>query len=81
MQQTSRAIEHLTTVIARHPTAPANAELRAQVLLGTAYDHLGDRERALTAYKSALALTSTGDNADTWYARARSGLQRPATRR
>ncbi|HSN69684.1 MAG TPA: tetratricopeptide repeat protein, partial [Thermoanaerobaculia bacterium] len=61
LHQTDQAIEQLTAVIALDPKAPFSSLALAHLRLGEAYDRLGERERALAAYRAAVAALPAGD--------------------
>jgi tetratricopeptide (TPR) repeat protein len=77
MQETDRAVGLLRTVVDGQASAPAGAHARAHVLLGEAYDRLGDRTSAVAAYRGALATTTVSSEVDgPWRSRARTNLRR-----
>jgi len=55
------AIAHLREVIERKPAAPFGALARAQLQLGQALDHRGQRREAIDAYRAALDHVPPGD--------------------
>jgi hypothetical protein len=62
--ESDRAIEHLQPIADARPATPAGALARAALLLGKAYDRLGDRTRAMAQYRLAMtaALVDDPDN-------------------
>ncbi len=76
MAETDRAVDQLRRVVQLAPTAPAGALANAQLRLGEALDRLGERDAARSAYRAALASTSTGDDDASLRSRARAGLRR-----
>ena len=75
LDRADRAIDQLEIVIARHASAPYEAQATAQLELGAAYDRLGQRDLALTAYRAAGQLTPNDDPLHV-RAQARAGLER-----
>jgi tetratricopeptide (TPR) repeat protein len=73
------AIAHLHEVIERKPAAPFGALARAQLQLGQALDHRGQRREAVAAYRAALDLVPPGDP-DRIAAAARAGIRAPSAR-
>jgi tetratricopeptide (TPR) repeat protein len=61
LHQTDGAIEHLQAVIASRPAAPFGALPLAYLRLGEAYDRLGRRSDATSAYSAAIVVTSAPD--------------------
>jgi tetratricopeptide (TPR) repeat protein len=59
--ETDRAVELLRRVVETRPRAPYGAQSRAALLLGRAYDRLGRRLDAVTAYKAALTAVPERD--------------------
>ncbi len=60
MFETDRAIGELKAVLAAPSEAmPVGAHARAQLLLGTACDRLGERDSAVQAYNAAIAEAAT----------------------
>jgi tetratricopeptide (TPR) repeat protein len=55
LHQTDRAIEQLQTVVAAKPAAPFSSLSFAYLRLGQAYDRMGHRTQAMSAYRSAAA--------------------------
>jgi tetratricopeptide (TPR) repeat protein len=54
LSQPSRAVDVLKTIVAARPTQPYSALALAYFQLGGAYDRLGQRDAARTAYQSAF---------------------------
>ncbi|MGE5361628.1 MAG: tetratricopeptide repeat protein [Bacteroidales bacterium] len=83
--ESDRAIEHLQPIVDARPVAPAGGLARAALLLGKAYDRLGDRFRAMAQYRLAVtvALVDDPDNdPDKVRASAKEQMQRaPDARR
>jgi tetratricopeptide (TPR) repeat protein len=81
MFETDRAIDELKIVLAaKSATRPSGDRARASLLLGTAYDRLGQRNLAVSAYTDALA-DAPPDDAQRIRERARAGLrQKPDAR-
>jgi tetratricopeptide (TPR) repeat protein len=75
MQETDRALDHLQTVMRARPPAPFGATARAHVLMGEAYDRLGQREAAVAAYQRALDEDPNGE-VPGLRTRAQAGLRR-----
>ena len=61
LAQSDRAIDEWRTVIDRKPAAPYGAVARAYLGTGRAYDRLGDRDKAVAAYRAAQANAPAGD--------------------
>lgn len=61
LHQTDQAIEQLDAVTALTPQVPAGSLPLAHLRLGEAHDRLGNRARALEAYRSAHALAPSPD--------------------
>lgn len=74
--QFDAAIPHLRAVIERSPRAPVGAEAVAQLQLGYVYDRLSQRERAVAAYRAALAANPVDDPLKL-ESKARAGLRGP----
>ena len=55
LQQTDHAIEQLQAIVASKPTAPFSSLAFAYLRLGQAYDRMGHRTQAMSAYRSAAA--------------------------
>jgi predicted Zn-dependent protease len=77
MSQPQQAIDVLNAVIQARATAPYAAQSIAHVHLGAAYDRLGKRDLAVTAYNNAIALMPADAPADI-RTRARDGLRKRA---
>jgi tetratricopeptide (TPR) repeat protein len=73
MYETDRVIEPLKALIAARPSAPAGVVGHAHLLLGAAYDRLGQRQDAIRSYRAALDTSSANSEVHT---RARRGLSR-----
>jgi tetratricopeptide (TPR) repeat protein len=74
LSQPGEAVEQLKIVVAMHPLEPYSAEALAQLELGTAYDHLGERAHAVAAYNAAVSSTPADDPLHV-RARARAGAR------
>jgi tetratricopeptide (TPR) repeat protein len=74
LDQTDDAIEMLERVIALKPAAPHGALSMAHLRLGQAYDRLGTRAPAVSAYRAALA-TAPSTRADGIRSGAADGLR------
>jgi Flp pilus assembly protein TadD len=75
MFETDRAIDELRAVLGARPgAAPVGAGARAQLLLGAAYDRLGQRDLAVQAYNAAIG-AGTQDEAPAIRDRARAALR------
>ena len=74
LAETDRAIDELRTVIAKRPSAPLGVAALTWLDLGRAFDRLGDRTRAVDAYRAALAAVPSGDP-DGVRARVEAGLR------
>jgi tetratricopeptide (TPR) repeat protein len=61
LYETDRAIDLLQPVVAAAPTVPYGAGSRAQLLMGHLRDRIGDRARAITAYRAAIDLVPSDD--------------------
>ena len=61
LHQTDESIEQLRAVIAARPVAPFGVLPLAYLRLGEALDRLGDRARAVEAYRAAIALAPQPD--------------------
>jgi tetratricopeptide (TPR) repeat protein len=59
--ETDAAIEQLQAVVAAQPVAPYGAMALARYLLGAAFDRMGWRDRAVAAYKAAIASAPADD--------------------
>ncbi|MEN3339538.1 MAG: hypothetical protein V7647_3214 [Acidobacteriota bacterium] len=64
LQQTDDAIEMLQRVIALRPSVPYGALPLAHLRLGEAYDRMGTRTAAVTAYRAAVAAIPPDDPQD-----------------
>jgi len=73
LAEPDRAIDEWRAVIDRNPAAPYGAVARAYLGMGRAYDRLGDREKAVAAYRAAQQHTPPGDPRQTRQA-AQNGL-------
>jgi len=71
--ETDAAIEQLQAVVDARPVAPYGALALAQYRLGAACDRLGWRDRAITAYRSAVA-AAPADDPDEVRAKARDAM-------
>jgi tetratricopeptide (TPR) repeat protein len=69
------AIDLLRSTIDSHPTTPYGAEAHAHFVLGRAYELSGDRDRATTEWRGAIA-TAPSDDPDNIRARARAAIAR-----
>ena len=74
--QFDAAIPHLRAVIDSHARAPVGAEAVAQLQLGYVYDRVARRDRAIAAYRAALAANPSGDPLKL-ESKARAGLRAP----
>ena len=61
LYETDAAIELLRALVAASPQAPFGVVSKAQLVLGRAFDRVGDRNRALTAYAAAATSAPAGD--------------------
>src|SRR6266851_1188718 len=61
LSQPGQAVEQLQIVIAMRPLEPYSAQALAQLELGSAYDHLGQRTLAVAAYKAAMSSAPSND--------------------
>jgi hypothetical protein len=75
LYETDRAIETLRPIIERKPQAPYGAVAQAQLLLGRAYQRLGQQALATSALNAAVAATPADDRLDT-ASQARAALRR-----
>jgi tetratricopeptide (TPR) repeat protein len=75
MSDARGAIDLLRSTVDSHPTTPYGAEALAHFVLGRAYEASGDRDRALTEWRSAIA-TAPSDDPDNVRARARAAIAR-----
>ncbi len=80
MFETDRAIDELKIALAAKSATRPGDRARASLLLGTAYDRLGQRTLAVRAYTDAIA-EAPPDDAQRFRERARAGLrQKPDAR-
>ena len=70
-----RAIDLLARVAETHPQAPYGADARVHLSLGRAYERLGDRDRAIIAWRAAIA-AAPSDDPDNIRSRARAAIAR-----
>jgi tetratricopeptide (TPR) repeat protein len=75
MSDARRAIELLRSTADSHPPAPYGAEAIANFMLGRAYDAIGDRDRAISEWRNAIA-AAPSDDPDNIRARARAAIAR-----
>jgi tetratricopeptide (TPR) repeat protein len=75
MSDARRAIDLVRSTADAHPTAPYGAEALAHFLLGRAYEAIGERDHAATAWQTAIA-TTPSDDPDNIRSRARAALAR-----
>jgi tetratricopeptide (TPR) repeat protein len=61
LSQPGQAVEQLQIVIAMRPLEPYSAQALAQLELGSAYDHLGQRALAVAAYNAAVSSAPADD--------------------
>ena len=61
LSQPGQAAEQLQIVIAMRPLEPYSAQALAQLELGSAYDHLGQRALAVAAYNAAMSSAPADD--------------------
>jgi tetratricopeptide (TPR) repeat protein len=73
--ETDAAIDQLKIVAAARPSSPYGVTALANVRLGQAYDRMGFRDRALEAYRAALAAVPS-DDPDNVRAQARDAMRR-----
>ncbi len=73
--RTDDAIEQLKAVVAAKPTAPYGASALAWLRLGAAYDRTGFHDRAVVAYRAAIA-AAPADDPDNVRAQARDAMGR-----
>jgi len=74
LSQPSAALDHLNVVVSTRSTTPYAAQALAQFELGRAYDRLGRRDLASTAYSAAVTLAPS-DDALRLRSRARAALR------
>ena len=72
---TDAAIDQLQAVVDARPRAPYGAAALAQYRLGAAFDRMGWRDRAVAAYKAAIA-SAPPDDPDDLRTRARHAIAR-----
>jgi tetratricopeptide (TPR) repeat protein len=75
LSQAARAVDTLAPLVRTPPTAPYAAAARAHLVLGHAYEQIGDPQRALTAFLHAIT-TAPDDDPDRVKPRARAGIAR-----
>ena len=75
MSDARRAIELLRSTADSHPPAPYGAEAIANFMLGRAYDAIGDRDRAISEWRNAIA-AAPSDDPDNIRPRARAAIAR-----
>ena len=73
--ETDAAIEHLQAVVDAQPRAPYGATALARYRLGAAFDRMGWRDRAVAAYKAAIA-SAPADDPDDVRTKARDAIAR-----
>jgi tetratricopeptide (TPR) repeat protein len=73
--ETDAAIEQLQAIVDARPVAPYGATALARYRLGAAFDRMGWRDRAVAAYKAAVA-SAPADDPDGVRARARDAMAR-----
>ena len=61
LAEPDRAADEARAVIATRPAVPYGAMAQAQLELGRALDQTGERDRAVAAYRAALAAVPAGD--------------------
>jgi tetratricopeptide (TPR) repeat protein len=61
LSQPGQAVEQLQIVIAMRPLEPYSAQALAQLELGSAYDHLGQRGLAVAAFNAAMSSAPPDD--------------------
>jgi tetratricopeptide (TPR) repeat protein len=59
--ETDRSIDHLRAVVDAKPEAPFGVVGQAHVMLGAAYDRLGQRSQAVAAFDAAIVAAPSGD--------------------
>lgn len=74
LSKTDAAIDQLKAVIAMKPSSPYGATALAWCRLGAAYTRIGQRDRALEAYRAAIA-AAPPDDPDNVRARAREAMR------
>jgi tetratricopeptide (TPR) repeat protein len=75
MSDARHAIDLLRSTADSRPPAPYGAEAKANFMLGRAYDTIGDRDRAISEWRNAIA-TAPSDDPDNIRARARAAIAR-----
>jgi hypothetical protein len=75
MSDARRAIDLLQSTADSHPATPYGAEALAHFVLGRAYDAIGDRDRAASEWRTAIASTPS-DDPDNIRSRARAAIAR-----
>jgi tetratricopeptide (TPR) repeat protein len=73
--ETDAAIEQLQAVVDAQPRAPYGATALARYRLGAAFDRMGWRDRAVAAYKAAIA-SAPADDPDGVRTKARDAIAR-----
>jgi tetratricopeptide (TPR) repeat protein len=73
--ETDAAIEHLQAVVDARPVAAYGATALARYQLGVAFDRMGWRDRAIAAYKAAIA-SAPADDPDNLRTKARDAIAR-----
>ena len=71
----NRAVDLLLATIASHPSKPYGAEATANFFLGGAYERLNDRQRAIAAWRAAIA-SAPSDDLENIRSRARREIAR-----
>ena len=61
LAESDRAIDQLQVVVDRRPAKPYGAVARAHLGLGRAYDHMGQREKAVAEFRAAQASAPPDD--------------------
>jgi tetratricopeptide (TPR) repeat protein len=80
LSETDAAIDQLKVVADARPSAPYGATALACFRLGAAYDRMGYHDRAVTAYRSAIA-TAPSDDPDNVPSRASEAMRHQPDRR
>jgi tetratricopeptide (TPR) repeat protein len=73
--ETDRAIDMLQALAASKPAVPYGFQAAAHADLGRAFDRMGRREQAVTAYRAALAAPIADGDPDGVRARAQAGVR------
>jgi tetratricopeptide (TPR) repeat protein len=73
--ESDRAIDLLSAIVAARPAAPYGFVAAAGLDLGRAYDRLGQRAKAVAAYRAALAAPIADDDPDLVRARLQEALR------